>query len=705
MRGKYCGRLRRALDYENLRIPMWSGIMAGTLVLAATGDVQAQAVTGQNADPAAATLFTLPPITVTGEKVDRSIMDTSSSVEVFDTWRIDTTPNATEVRDVLALTPNVVNTGTGNDLPTVRGIDGSGPATGAVAFLAGSRPRLNLSVDGRSLTYNEQAFGPRSLWDVEKVEVYRGPQSLLQGRNSIAGAVIVDTKKPTNHWEGAVKAGVGEQEYRQAAAMLSGPIIDEQLSFRVAVDRQQRESFANLQSYAPVGDPRELETTTARAKLLVQPKGLPDVSSMFTVAYYDSRSPQNETLPTPPGHPRFDPNRPVFETQSTSGIWDLSWKYSDTLTVENKLVYTHFTNDRLTAPGLQSARIDANEISVEPLARFGRGSDRLRGMAGLRYFHGSQDEAVDNLPPGPVSTYTFDDKTRTASGFAEVTYAVIPEVDVTVAGRYENELRDRVGGNATGTRTVAFEKTYSAFLPKLDVAWKPTESQTYGAKVARGFNAGGAGVTFTTGNNYTYDAEYVWNYEVYTRHRLADDRVELTANLFYNDFDDYQVPFTVGPGDIEIRNAEKASSYGIEAGVRWRPVPEVEMFGSGGLLRGEIEKAFAGFNIDGNHLPRAPKFTAAMGGTWMFADNFDLSGNVTYTGTYYSAVDNDQRGKINPHWLANAQIGYDFGSGRATLYVENLFNNDESMLVYNNDKTTPLLQRPRMVGASVELKF
>ncbi|MEX0634860.1 TonB-dependent receptor plug domain-containing protein [Serratia ureilytica] len=88
----------------------------------------------------------------------------------------------------------------------MRGIDGSGPNVGANAFLSGTRPRLNLSLDGRSLTYNEQAFGPQSLWDLDRVEVFLGPQSYIQGRNAIAGAIVMASKDPTFEWESAFKA-------------------------------------------------------------------------------------------------------------------------------------------------------------------------------------------------------------------------------------------------------------------------------------------------------------------------------------------------------------------------------------------------------------------------------------------------------------------------------------------------------------------
>ncbi len=126
---------------------------------------------------------------------------------MFDDARIDSLPGATQVSDLLKMTANVLDTGIGNDIPTIRGIDGSGPANGANAFLSGTRPRMNLSLDGRSLTYNELAVGPQSLWDMQRVEVYRGPQNYIQGRNAIAGAVVMSSKDPTFDWTSAVRAG------------------------------------------------------------------------------------------------------------------------------------------------------------------------------------------------------------------------------------------------------------------------------------------------------------------------------------------------------------------------------------------------------------------------------------------------------------------------------------------------------------------
>ncbi|MTH46805.1 TonB-dependent receptor [Intestinirhabdus alba] len=639
-------------------------------------------------------------IIVTGEKVARSLYDTSASVEVFDAARISAMPGASQMSDLLQMTANVVDTGIGNDLPTVRGVDGSGPANGANAFLNGTRPRLNLSMDGRSLTYNELAFGPQSLWDMQRVEVYRGPQSYIQGRNAIAGAVVMSSKDPSFNWESSVRAGGGNQDATVASAMLSGPLVEDQLAFRLSADRQRRESFVNLISYAPVGDPREIEATSLRGKLLFNPAALPELTTKLTVNHYDSRAPQNETL-SPANHvsPRFDRRRPVFETTSTSGIWDIAWEPSDRLALENKLIYTDFDNHRRTVKTLPWADIDGKEFQTEPLARFGKQGDRLRGLVGARYFHASQDEFV-NLFGGSA----FSDKTETWSAFGEVTWAATASVDVTVASRVEREHRQRKGGSA---RRVDFDETWDVFLPKLDVAWKPQPQQTFGVKVARGYNAGGAGMTFVAPLvNYTYDPEYVWNYELYSRHGISSLNLELTSSVFYNDYQDMQLPYYLSSASnsMVIRNADKVETYGAELGAIWKPTLDVELNGTVGLLKTEIKK-FSNSGVDGHELPRAPALTARLGAKYMLMPGLELSGNLGFTDAYYSQYDNDARGRISSSWIADMQLAYTFSHGQVNLFARNLFDSDKRIMVMDNDVSTAVLQRPRQIGVGVQLDF
>ncbi|AUJ36748.1 TonB-dependent siderophore receptor [Vibrio vulnificus] len=640
----------------------------------------------------------MPVVVVIGEKTERTIYDTSSSVQVFDQETIDNTPGATEIDDLLQLIPNMVDSGQGNSMPTVRGIDGSGPSTGGLASFAGTSPRLNISIDGRSLTYSEIAFGPRSLWDMQQVEVYLGPQSYIQGRNASAGAIVMKTNDPTHHFESAVKAGVGERNYSQTAAMISAPIIQDELAFRLSFDQQKRDSFVDLASYEPAGDAKKIEMNSVRGKLLYEPSALAGFKTTLGVSHMDSRGPQSESTNVV-GNEAF---RPVYETKSLSTAWDISWQLNEVLTFENNLVYSKFAYDRYTNPTLRQKgdfTTEGKEFHVEPLLRYLSLDGRVNALVGARYYKSSQDdEYVDATSANPMSG-----STKTQSAFAELTYALTQSIDVTVAGRYEKE---RVKRKVSDPRfKLDHDDTLSVFLPKFDIAFKPNTGQTFGFKVAKGYNAGGAGLAFNSiqfagFSPYQFEEEYIWNYEIYTRHRISNS-VELMTNTFYNDFDNMQMTQTLSNGDVLITNLDKAKTYGAEVGTRWYATDSLELFANLGLLETEYKEASG----ESKELPRAPSMTGNFGGQYSFFDGFELSANAAYTGDYYSDRSNTAITTIDAYWVANAQLAYVFENGRATLFATNLFDSNKTTLYTSSNLNDQLTQQPRMIGASLQLNF
>ncbi|MGR3038590.1 TonB-dependent siderophore vulnibactin receptor VvuA [Vibrio vulnificus] len=638
----------------------------------------------------------MPVVVVIGEKTERTIYDTSSSVQVFDQETIDNTPGATEIDDLLQLIPNMVDSGQGNSMPTVRGIDGSGPSIGGLASFAGTSPRLNMSIDGRSLTYSEIAFGPRSLWDMQQVEVYLGPQSYIQGRNASAGAIVMKTNDPTHHFESAVKAGVGERNYSQTAAMISAPIIQDELAFRLSFDQQKRDSFVDLASYEPAGDAKKIEMNSVRGKLLYEPSALAGFKTTLGVSHMDSRGPQSESTNVV-GNEAF---RPVYETKSLSTAWDISWQLNKVLTFENNLVYSKFAFDRYTNP-LQKGDYTAEgkEFHVEPLLKFLSLDGRVNALVGARYYKSSQDDKyTDATSANPMSG-----STKTQSAFAELTYALTQSIDVTIAGRYEKE---RVKRKVSDPRfKLDHDDTLSVFLPKFDIAFKPDMAQTFGFKVAKGYNSGGAGLAFNPilgggFSPYQFEEEYIWNYEFYTRHRLGNS-VELMTNTFYNDFDNMQMTQTLSNGDVLIANLDNAKTYGAEIGTRWYATDSLELFANLGLLKTEYKEV----NGTSKELERAPNMTGNLGGQYSFFDGFELSANAAYTGDYFSDLSNTEIVKIDAYWIANAQLAYVFENGRAALFATNLFDSDKTTLYARGSLNEPLKQQPRMIGASLQLNF
>ena len=643
-------------------------------------------------------------VVVTGERTNRSGFETATSNRIFTTPNIDRSGHNLSATDLLKQTVNTVDLGSGNDLPTVRGVDGSGPAVGAVAFFAGTRPRLNLSIDGRSATYNEYAFGTQSLWDMQQVEVLRGPQSHVRGQNAVAGAVVMRSKDPTDEWEGALRLGLGNQKTRNIAGVVSGPIVKNNLAFRLSTERQQRESYEPFVSYEPTGNPRRVENTNVRFKLLLTPENHPDFYSRLTLNHIRSRAPQNEIMGNTASR-RFLKEKPVFVTGSTSGIWDVSWQLNDYLKLENKLVYGRYHNERLHLPMTVSpqgvpAELKGRELQWEPVLHFSN-KGRLKGLAGLHYFRSKQDEWVDIRSVGGRNT--FDDRNSVRALFAETTYSPGEKWDITAAARLEKETHKRSGGS--GALHLDLDKGQTVFLPKIDIAFKPTDQWVSGIKAARGYNPGGAGITFGRPvQTYIYKPEYVTNLEWFARWRSADKRLTLGSNVFFNQYKDMQLPFYLGPNSVVIRNADKVHTHGAEFSADWQPLDGLKLHAALGLLHSRI-KRYPGSGIEGRNLGRAPKYTANLGASYQHRSGWEVGGDVRFTGRYYSAADNAESGKIGAYSQTNLYAAYNFKHGRVSLYADNVFNSRRPVFISTADRLDALYQRPRSIGVSTEVKF
>ncbi len=642
-------------------------------------------------------------VTVIGEKVERTIYETSSSVSVYDEDTIESTPGATELDDLLQLTPNLVDVGQGNSLPSIRGIDSSGPSVGGLASFAGTAPRLNLSIDGRSLTYSEVAFGPRSLWDIEQVEVHLGPQSYVQGRNASAGAIVIKSNDPVHAFETRVKSGFGNQDYSQNALMVNAPIVQDQVAFRLSFDQQKRQSEVPVVSYEPAGDSGEIENTTARAKVLIEPEKIPGFSSVIAVDFSDTRSPQSENEIGP----YYPKERPVYETQSTNGFWTVDWQLNDTLTFENRLIVTEFEYERITYASVRrdDFTTKGDEFSIEPLLRYDSNDSNLTALFGARYFSSKQDDKYLTLN----GEYPMSGETQTASAFAEATYHLTPQFDITLAGRFEKETKTR-DADVQPLFTIDYDQDISVFLPKLDVAYRPQSDQTIGFKVGKGYNNGGAGMSFNAlarapMKPYSFDKEYVWNYELYTRHSLADGTIALTSNWFYNDYDGMQVQQSLTDGYVLVQNLDDAQTYGAEVGIDWMATYDLELTAAIGLLKTDYTQSVSEGGAS-KELPRAPAFSANLGALYTIAEGFEASANANYVSSYYADLSNTESLEIDARWLVNAQLSYVFTNGRANLFANNVFDDNSVTNIQDiHSIDQPLRQTPRAIGASLELYF
>ncbi|MEL7198775.1 MAG: TonB-dependent receptor [Pseudomonadota bacterium] len=227
-------------------------------------------------------------IIVTGQKIARSLQDTQASVAVVDQQAIEDA-NYRDVYDVLSQTANVASLFDGAGF-SIRGLRntgaGSGESTSDVA---------SIFVDGVFIPSSLLTNGAFSIWDAQSVEVFRGPQSTIQGRNSLAGAVVIRTVDPGDTFEGDFQAELAEFNTFRGSAAVTVPIAPGQVSLRLAGDYSRSDGFQN-NTFLDRDDIDESEAITGRATLLLTPEFAPDLRARFSFTYSDNDEGENRVV-------------------------------------------------------------------------------------------------------------------------------------------------------------------------------------------------------------------------------------------------------------------------------------------------------------------------------------------------------------------------------------------------------------------------
>ncbi|MEM8921163.1 MAG: TonB-dependent receptor, partial [Pseudomonadota bacterium] len=420
-------------------------------------------------------------VIVRGQRVERTEFETATSVAVFQESDLDSIPSVQNIDDLLKRLPNITDQGASSSGLSVRGVISTGAAAGVDAFTSGSSARVVNVVDGYQVSFNEFLYGATSIYDIEQIEVFRGPQTTAQGANAIGGAIFVFTNDPTFEFEAGGRAEVGNFETYQAAGFVSGPLIDGELAGRIAVDYRRNESFTDFPNDLPLNRDADLyEGYAVRAKLLWMPSALPDFEAKLTYTDSYADRPVSENV-TPQSFssgellkPETDFAGNVRGGGSRAGIVDLSYEISDSLTVTNQTSYADFRHrhyDGFVAPELNflQASVDGTRWVTESLLIYAPPKGRFSGIAGVYYSDKQQDDLLNFR-----GAQTFDDESTSLGLFTQGTLSLTNRLDVTAGVRYQRDEQVRTG-DFFGVEIDA-DLEFDAFLPKAEISYSVSEN-------------------------------------------------------------------------------------------------------------------------------------------------------------------------------------------------------------------------------------
>ena len=680
----------------------------------------------------------LDPLVVRGQLQIRTLQDTPASVAIQTGEELERRGDF-DLYDAIERIPNVTQSPQERGF-SIRGIDQRSPSAGA----AGGRSQLvSTQVDGVALPNVGTFSGPFSSWDLQQVEVLRGPQSTQQGRNALAGAIVLRSNDPTYDLELRSRGEVGSRATLGGAVMANVPLIEDRLALRFSADRLQTDGFVDNPTRNE-DDYDAREQTTLRAKLRLDPTDNLEIIASFS----QTDSSRGENLIEEAFFPndRFNLSNLEAEEDSlhrNSGL-RLTWRIDEAFSLESEtnyytLDYERFDDrNRPAADDLGFADRSSDVTAFEQDLRLRYESKDLTGVFGL--FYTRTDEDASNLtrdpaslfnplaPPGLFLVAETDQRTEVenVAVFGEADIGVdwlLPGLTFTLGGRYDRETVDNEIRTVTTLDPATTspdplpnfsnnsDANFSAFLPKIAITYDWTPDIATSFTVQRGYRGGGTQVNGSTLQVNEFDPEFTWNYELALRSQFFDRRLTANANLFYTDWTDQQVVVRGPSGirdDLDIVNAGESRLYGAEASLEALVTPNLDVFGSIGLLRTEfLEFESRGEDLSGNEFRSAPEVTAAFGATYFFDNGISVGADASYTGVSFVDADNDAAARADARFLVNTQITYDHDRWNAGFFVRNLFDNDYATerRVQRDGARTLVAGEPRTFGLYMGFQF
>ena len=678
-------------------------------------------------------------VTVIARRREENLQDIPDAVTVFSAGVIEDAGIGT-IGDALALTPSVDirnDQQPGVFTMTVRG----------VSTVRNGQPPVAFVMDGVTLPGSNAIT--QDLYDVERIEILKGPQGALYGRNSIGGAINIVTKQPSNEMEGKLSIRAANGDDYTFQGMLSGPIAEDTVLFRVSAFYHDKKG---LLDNVTLNDEADWEETSAiRGKLLWQINE--NVSVDIRASYHDSE--QGSTYYVPLGIAM--PLGPALPLNTTTGTiqgdhpsmadvemkdfalkvdWDTDYgsftsisSYNDLQEINDQEIdwtgssflegilltdVEGFTQEiRFTSPAENRLRWF--------VGAFYQDIDRIRGtnaFINVSSFGGILDPAQKFLVP--IAQEQLDQAWESYAFFGQVNYDILDNLELTLALRFDEFTADETQ-TIFGTAGAPLKKTFNDWQPKLSLAYSWTDDFMTYLTIARGWRPGGFGLPNLL-NITEYDQETLWNYEIGFKSSLLGNRLIINGAGYYIDYSNQQfflLTSNAGGGPVQLLiNGDESEIKGVDFEIIAKPTPRLDLIAGFGLvdhelvsIGPEITTPFP-LTVPGNKLPNTADHSVNLSLQYRMPVNesFNLIGRLDYSrlGKTYWTLDNVLT--EGAYDLVNLRLILEWDRWKVTGFVENVFDEEYLSQVFDQrwsgfvtDVGWP--SRPRLYGIEFSMEF
>ncbi len=617
------------------------------------------------AQPAAAQ-SALEEVVVTAQRREASLQDVPVAVSAFDEVSIE--------RRQAFNTVDIVN-----NVPNLVGNNNIGQSTATTVFLRGVGTTESIvTVDTATGFYVDDVYMARqgvnnmSLYDIERVEVLRGPQGTLHGRNTTAGAIKIFTTKPNDEFDFSAQASYGRFDRWNLKGSINIPVSD-QLFFRATAISDQGDGFTDN---ATLGEVNDRDTVGFRGAVRWE------VSDSLTVDlagdWMESDSDSLYGIDLLPGNPTGAPygfgSTDLFQSSSglnqfnvgeASGVsLDINWDINDNVSVQSITSYRNTQQqwdlDLSDKPFPTIFRLltinDSDQFSQEFKLNATLFDERVDLVVGAFYFDEESFSFIgDNFGfAGIMPSRTYDVNTESIAVFAEADWHLTDKLTAVIGGRWTKDEKSlgivgRFGFNVTFDPNLAggvtfdnatlnalgtpSELEFDEFTPQLGIKYAFTDDLNAYFMYTEGFKSGGWSARTNDPTEITpFVPEFVTNYEAGLKGALFDQRARFSLVGFYYDYTDLFNTGTGAGGNFLITTND-AEVYGIELEWTARLTDRLDIFGFGAWQDAEYKNVDPSATFLGSELQRLPEFSFQMGFNYVrnIMPNLDLQVTSTFS--------------------------------------------------------------------------
>ena len=669
-------------------------------------------------------------MTVTAQKREENVQDVPASISVFSDIQIEDA----DIRDTVELirfSPNVhMKKCSADNSIMIRGIG---------SFDGSKYSPVGFYVDDVCFPIHYM-YNP-DLFDIERIEVLKGPQGTLYGRNTESGVINIITKQPDNEFRGKVFGEYGNYDtehgnspsYR-TGGNISGPIVRNKLYLGLSGQWEDSDGFMKNE-YNDDDEAGKIDHINGRGTLRWTPTDRWDISFIADALNTDDGSGfyRYESGMAKTGRHRiaYDGGyqweqegdgqtlRVRYEGDSFNVLSVTGRRYFETKTVGD-FDGTPFVST-WSANGITKDEVET--LSEELRVSSPNNSGPFKWLVGLYAFTEDYDLYVEKQK----TIWDIRDTETDTDGYAifgQGTYTLFDKLHLTAGLRYDHQdlegeqeydYMDRMTMSPQ-SKKYGKDLDYDEVLPKFSIAYDFADDIMAYASASKGYLAGGYVQNFATSEeNFTYDAEYTWNYETGIKTAWLDRRLMANLSAFYIDMKDKQVSEWRPSGMRKITNAAEAYSMGVELKAHARPMRRLDLFAGFGYTEAEFDdwtatemdmmtQQLVTYDYEGKDLPNAPEYTYNLGIQYRHEIGFFGRVDLLGTGKFYG--DSKNLAEQDSYELVNLRLGYEREHFDIVCWCKNLFDERYATLkaIWGTDEMC-IDGEPRMFGATVTYRF